>query len=628
MLGGYAGKCLRINLSTGKSEITQHDPEVLRKYVGGTGIATKLLYEEVHQDVDALGEKNLLIFATGPLTGTSAPGSGNYTVASRSPLSGFFVASQANGHFGPALKKTGYDFIIFEGKSPDLVYLYIDNEGFHLLDAGWLRGQGTANTEKHLKEKHGKNARVACIGPAGENLVRFAAIVCDEGHVAASGGIGAVMGSKNVKALVVNGNKSILVADREKFTQYAKEWRQDAVNSGLGRSFNDYGSAANFAAYHKAGWVPVKNLTTNEFTKYEDFDGRNIRQRYEMRSSRCHACPIDHCKTLRITSGPHAGFNGEEPEYEDLAGWGPNIGNPDLDEAIIISSIVDDLGMDTKESTFNISLVLECYEKGLLDTERLDGIRAEWGNVEAVKKLLQKIATRSGVGNDLANGIISTAQWIGGDALSRAVYVKERYAPHVHDLRTRWGTLFTQSISNMGSQEGIDLTARNSPDIGVAEAVGLSTTRIPDAQTKSGPKRQLEDAMGVCYFLCRGNSGLDVFVKTLNSLTGWDITTDEALTIGTRIINLQRCFNIRHGHTAVNDSVSRRILEPPKDGPKKGQTMADTYAETKSNYYKYMGWDEKGCPLPETLKKLGLGFAAQEIAKQGIAKQGIGGQKI
>lgn len=614
MLGGYIGKYLRVNLKNGEIKVNQNDQDMLKEYIGGTGIAARILFDEVSEEVEPLSERNLLIFATGPLTGTSAPGSGNYSVAARSPLSGFFVAGQANGHFGATLKKAGFDMIVFESRSPDPVYLLVENEKVTILDAKQIMGLGTLETEQVLKKKYGTEARVASIGPAGENMVHFAAIVCDEGHVVASGGLGAVMGSKNLKAVVVKGNKKIPIADKDNFLQAVKEWTKDAINSGLGKTLTTYGTAGLFASYHKTGWVPVKNLTTNKFPEFENFDGRNLRQSYEMKKNRCHACPLDHCKQMTITSGLYKGFKAEEPEYEDLAAWGPNIGNNNVEEAVVLTALADNLGIDSKESTFTISLVMECYEKGFVKKDQLDGLEVKWGDVEVVKKLLYKIATRDGIGKVLADGVLRTAKWVGEDALPLAVYVKRGYAPHVHDLRTRWGTLFTQAISNMCSQEGIDLTTRSSPDLGIQEPVGFSETGIAAAQAKSGPKRQFEDSLGVCYFLCRGDSGLEVMIRALNSLTGWDFTVEEALHIGLRIINLQRCFNIRHGHTVEDDSVSARILQPPIDGPGTGKTIADIYETIKRNYYNNMGWQPStGRPLPETLERLGLGFAIRDL---------------
>lgn len=613
MPGGYAGKLLRADLTDGTITRETVPPDILRAYVGGTGLGAYILYKEVPVGVEPLSPQNRLVFSTGPFTGSGVPGSGNYSVVTRSPLSGFAVSAQSNGHFGAILKRAGFDVIVFQGASKKPVYLYIKNGGASLEDAGEVWGKDTFETEALLAEKHRREGsprpRVACIGPAGENMVFFAAVENDMGHLAASGGVGAVMGSKKLKAVVVEGNGRVPVnpGSLDDFKSAVRQWAGEAKDSGLGLTVDRLGSAGLFAAHYRNGWVPVKNLTETIFPEYEKFDGLYLRENFPGKRNSCYACPMDHCRRMSVTGGRYAGLVAEEPEYEDLAGWGPNVGNRDPAAAFFLTDLTDRLGLDLKESTFLVSLLMECHEKGLLTAGDLDGLELRWGNVDAVAALLKKIARKEGVGQNLACGVVGAARWIGGEAPSYAVYVKRGYAPHVHDLRTRWGTIFTQAISQMGSQQGIDLTNKGSSDIGIDQPVGFSEEGVPRAEARSGCKRQFEDCLGVCLFVCRGSGGLETQMKALNALTGWDMLLEEGLAVGERVINLLKLFNIRFGHTAEDDSVSPRLLEPPGAGPGAGQSLAPWFGRMRRTYYEAMGWDpDTGHPLPETLERLGL----------------------
>lgn len=602
--GGYVGRVLNVDLGSGSIETSLVDAGMARRFIGGTGYGAAVLWNEVSQGIGPLDPGNLLLISTGPVTGTSAPGSGNFAVITRSPLTGFACAAQANGHFGPTLKRAGFDFVTIRGKSERWTYLFIEDGNASIHDADWLHGKTTFETEDALSRMH-EGARVLCIGPAGENMVRYASIVCDRGHVMASGGPGAVMGSKRLKAIVVKGTGSVPVFDRSRLSDISKEWIEDARNSGFGKVVDALGTTGLFASYHKQGWVPVRNLTTNKFDEFEMFDGTYIRQRFPGKRARCWACPFDHCRMITI-NGPDGPLEVEEPEYEDFAAWGPNIGNADPEAAVYLTYLTDALGLDTKEATFTVSLLMECFEKALIKEQDLDGIRLDWGNTAGVANLLRRIAYGQGIGSQLTGGVYQVARWIGGEAPNYAVHVKRGNAPHVHDCRTRWGTIFTQAISNMASQEGIDLTGRGARDLGIPGPVGFSEKGIPEAQAKSGPKRQFEDSLAVCYFLCRGDKGLEVMAEALNAATGFDLTPDDALTVGRRIINLLRLFNIRHGHSKDDDSVSPRLLEPPNDGPGAGKSLAGYFENMRATYYEAMGWDEDGRPKPETLKALGL----------------------
>ena len=622
MLGGYIGKGLRVNLTSGKIQEETFPEKILKQFLGGTGIGIKVLYDEVPSSVGPFDPENRLVLSTGPLTGTPAIGSGTYSAVTKSPLTGFACAAQSNGHFGPVLKYSGFDFIILQGAASKPVYLHIDNGKVDLVPADDLMGKDAFEAETLLLEKHKPSDRsrisVATIGPSGENLVWYAAIQNDLGHFAATGGTGAVMGSKRLKAIVVQGKGIVPLPEgqQERIRTLAKGWVSEFLKSPSGQCYAKYGTAGHFMAPHwNRGGVPVRNITTNLFPNPQDFDGSSLYEKLiKIKSKKpCHACPCVHNPLIEIREGPYQGFTAEMPEYEDLAAWGPNVGISDPAQAIILTDLNDRLGMDVKEATFVVSLVMECFEKGLISSDRLDGLKPNWSNFEAVQELLRKTAYKEGIGRILAEGVYRTAQWIGGDALHRAVYVKRGFAPHVHDNRARWGTLFTQMISNMGSQEGIDMTQKTDHELSL-KPILFSPELIPIAQVKTGHRRQFGDSLVVCSLPSTWEGSLKMNIDFLNAVTGFNLSKEEALAIGERIVNLLRVFNIRNGLKAEDDSFSARLGQAPTEGPGEGKTLLPYAANVLKEYYRLIGWDEEtGRPLPQTLERLGLGYAITEV---------------
>lgn len=392
-----------------------------------------------------------------------------------------------------------------------------------------------------------------------------------------------------------------------------REWTQKALELS---PFARGGTQILFMPYYKQGWIPVKNLTTNIFPEAESFDGGYLRKNVykKVKKTPCHACAFDHCRTIKITGGKHGGTILEDPEYEDLAGWGPNVGVTDPKEATFLTHINDGWGMDLKECTFAVSLAMECYEKGVLTRKDTDGIDLSWGNTEGILKLLEKIARREGFGEILADGVKAAADHIGGDAPLYAVYVKRGIAPHVHDPRTRWGTLFAEAISDTGSIDGLDFTTRKNEDLGIDAPTSEPDENVALAQAKSGPYRHVEDAVMNCFFFDRIPGALQMMAEVLSAVTGFEYSPETLLEAGDRITNLLRVYNVREGLIPEDDSLSPRLLTPPHDGPQKGKSFAKTLSKVRKAYYREKGWDEDtGKPLPETLKKLGIDHVIQDI---------------
>jgi aldehyde:ferredoxin oxidoreductase len=619
--GGYMGKILRVHLSSGTFSEKKIDSRTLRRFIGGVGLGIRILYDEVTPSVQPLDPENRIIFLTGPLTGTRVPGSGMFEVITKSPLTGFVGSGQANGHFGARLKHAGYDGLIFEGTSPKWVYLHIHDGVPEIRDASSLLGKTTYEVEKALSATHkekGRPASVASIGPAGENGVRFAAIMCDSGHFAATGGVGAVMGSKNLKAIVVQGDAEVPIdrGVKDRLDRVVREWREQASATGAGAVYAKWGTQGVFPNYWKLGWVPVRNLTTNTFPEAVRFQPGPLREQAfkKVKRTPCHACAYDHCRTIEIAGGPFKGITMDDPEYEDLAGWGPNVGVTDPGTAAMLTYKNDSWGMDLKECTFTVSLVMECFEKGLLTKSDTGGIDLSWGNVDGILQLMEKIATRKGIGNLLADGVKQAADRIGKEAPQYAVYVKRGFAPHVHDPRSRWGTIFGEAVSDTGSIDGLDLTTRNYPDLGVNEPTPDPDEKVALAQARTGPYRHLEDSIMNCFFYDRGPGVLPLMVDAINAVTGFNYSAEELLKTGDRITNLLRVFNIREGLVPEDDSLSPRLLAPPSDGPQKGKSFAATFPRVLKAYYREKGWDKStGKPLPATLKNLDLDDVIKDI---------------
>jgi aldehyde:ferredoxin oxidoreductase len=618
--GGYVKNVLRVDLSNRRTSEEKVDSHILHQYVGGTGLGIRLLYDESEPGIDPYAPESRIIFATGPLTGTLVPGSGTYSVISRNTLTGLAVAAQANGFFGARLKYAGYDALIIQGRADQPVYLHIYDGCATIEDASDLKGKDTFQTDTILRKRYGEDGienhiSVAAIGPAGENRVRFACIVSDRGHVASSGGVGAIMGSKNLKAIVAHGNQGVPVdsEDIQGFMDCVTQWKEEAKNTPVGKAVATAGTVGLFTPYHSRGWVPVKNLTTNIFPGEERFEAAYIREKlYAAQPRSCHGCTFRHCHTVQITKGKYKGFVGEEPEYEIFAGFGPNWGIYDPGAVTMLNNLNDRLGMDAKEATFAASMIMEGYEKGLIGKEDISGIDLKWGNVEAASELLKLVSRREGFGDILAEGVMRAAEKLGGAFNDMAVFIKKGNAPHIHDPRTRWCTLFNQVVSNTGSQEGIDMTLRASPELGIEKPASEPDEYLGVVEAKTAPKRQFEECLTFCYFQ---SSSLKTMVNTLNCITGADYSVEDCLEVGRRVVNLLRMFNKREGMTKEDDSFSPRLRETPVDGPGQGKSLAPQYEDIRNTYYREMGWGEDGMPTKETLKSLGLEFTLADKGK-------------
>ncbi|MBF8267040.1 MAG: aldehyde:ferredoxin oxidoreductase [Dehalococcoidia bacterium] len=621
-MNGYAGKFLRVDLTREKLTDEVFDEATLRAYVGGTGIGAKVLYDEVPPGVAWNDPENRVILASGPLGGSTIPGSGSYTVTTKGPLTNGASVSQANGFFGAYLRFCGYDGVIVQGAAKRWVYIHITENGAELKDASHLLGKDTWETDDLIKGELGRKERamsIACIGPAGENLVRVAAVCNDKGHVAGHNGPGAVMGSKKLKAIAVDrGRFRPTYSDSKRLTEIAKGITTKLRGDGdpAKATFFNFGTLNGVTQQAQpGGWLPVKNYLTQIYDispdDLERYSGKYIRGNFEPKPNPCWACPCHHCHMMKIPYGPYKGEIVEEQEYEGFVAFGPVTGQTDVAATAVLSNDVDRWGMEVNELGYLMGMAIECYEKGIINREDTDGVELKWGNAPATREMLRKIAFRDGFGNVLAEGVMRASRLIGGEAPNMAVHTMKGNSVRGHDHRVLWVELFDTCTSSTGTIE----THRGSPkdQYGMpAEMNFFDPDNVVDFVAKAKSATPFSDSIGTCRFCV----GLDTrnHVEAVRAATGWDFTFDEAVGVGLRSVNLLRAFNLRHGIGPELDRPSPRYGSTPVDGVAAGVGIMPHWDGMVRNYYQQMGWDPKTSkPLPETLKNLGLEQVAVDL---------------
>ncbi|MBI4289500.1 MAG: hypothetical protein HY671_13875 [Chloroflexi bacterium] len=618
-LFGYAGKILRVDLSTGGISTESLDEATCRKYLGGTGLGAKVLYDEVPPGVEWNAPANRFIMGSGPLGATRIGGSGTFSVVTKGAMTGGATSTQANGFFGAFLRLSGFDAVVIQGAAPKWAYVYIHDGAAEIRDASKLLGKTTWETEDAIKAELGKQGHemsVFGIGPAGENQVRFACLVGDRGHVAAHNGPGAVLGSKRLKAVAVaRGQNRIPLKDGEALSAIAKNLIEGIKASPGMLDVYNWGTLQGVLGGNKAGWLPVKNYTTSAFPgdaeALNKFSAESIRTNFSPKPHPCWACQMHHAHIMTVPDGPYAGKTIEEPEYEGLSAWGPVIGNADVSSAAFLANEVDRLGMDTNESGWLIGFVMECYEKGLITKKDTEGLELKWGNAEAALQMLHKVANRQGLGNILAEGLMRGSQKLGGEAAKLAIYTQKGNTPRGHDHRANWSEMFDTCTSSTGTIEATSFVSRKLFDLPPMTDI-FSPEQIVLKISKTKGTMPFEDSLGVCMFNTR--TDMPVLVEAVKAATGWDFTFQEAMGVGRRAVNLLRAFNMRHGLTAEEDAPSTRYSSTPVDGMAKGKSIAEVFPQMRAKYYEAMGWDkETGRPLPQTLKDLGLENVAKDL---------------
>jgi len=622
MLKGYMGKILRVNLTNGT--ITEEFPEeeILRKYLGGAGLATWYLINETEKGIDPLGPENKLIFMTGPLTGTQSPSAGRYSVVAKSPLTNLWGQANSAGFWAKDFKRSGFDGIIFEGISPKPVYLLTEDGKAELIDAAEIWGKTTSETTKLLKEKHGSKHNVSCIGPAGEKLVKYAAIMndCDEeyfGRAAGRCGLGTVMGSKNLKAVVSYGKEQIPVANPEEYRTEAKK-RFDWVNqSMLKMTLEVYGTATMVDLCQVVGGLPTRNFQTGVFEGAENINGTMLNDTILESRKPCFACPIACGRVANIKEGKFKG-RGEGPEYETIGSFGSMCGIDDLEAISMAHFLCNEYGLDVISAGNTVAFTMECFEKGIITTEDTGGIEFKFGDKDIIADIVPKIALREGFGDVMAEGTMRMAEKFGKGSEHFAMHVKGLELP-AYDSRAAKITGLAYATANRG---GDHITAwiegpafLSMPFMIVDDAdVGDPQKEIPEKSVilkDFEDAFQIFDAVGACKFMGIVMTA-DDWAVLLSNLMGIEYSATDFRKTGERIYNLEKVYNIREGATRADDTLPPRLLKDPlPEGPAQGQVVdLDPILDS---YYEFRGWDKDGKPTKEKLTELGLEWVIDQI---------------
>jgi aldehyde:ferredoxin oxidoreductase len=585
------------------------DQDLAKDYIGGRGLASKMLYDEIDPAVDPLSPENKLIFATGPLTGTGAIAGSRYMVVTKSPLTGFIACSNSGGYFGPELKYAGYDMIIFEGRAESPVYLYINDDTVELRPADDLWGMTTHATEDAIRSQIGKpwkgeQFRIASIGPAGEKLSRAACIINDKARAAGRSGVGAVMGSKNLKALAVKGSKGVTVTDRDKFREIIRasiEKNRSEAAKVTSQALPIYGTSVLVNIINESGILCTRNFQTGVFEGAENISGETLAGTILRRKRGCFSCPMA-CGRVTSIEDPAFEGKGEGPEYETVALFGASCGVDNLGAVAKANYLCNELGLDTIEAGNIVACAMELYEKGYLPEKDI-GFKANFGNAAALVKLVDLMGKREGIGDLLSEGGYALAEKYGHPELFMGV--KKQGLP-AYDPRGVQGMGLGYATSNRGACHVRSYLI-------ATEILGVNKKRDP-ADTEEKPTvlkafqdfTAVVDSCGLCLFLSLAEGyGPEDLVPLLEVATGESFSVDELMAAGERIWNLERMFNIKAGLTREDDTLPPRFLkEPMPEGPFKGSVCK--LDQMLPAYYQVRNWNENGIPAAEKLKQLGL----------------------
>ncbi len=596
------GECrlLRVDLSTGKTSTEQVAPQVLKEFVGGRGVGSKMLYDEIDPTIDALAPENKLIFMTGPLTGTAASCGARYMVITKSPLTGGIACSNSGGFFGPELRFAGFDGIVFEGKSKEPVYLLIEDGTVELRSASGLWGMTTHETTDALKKECGENVRVACIGPAGEKLSRMAAILNDKNRAAGRSGVGAVMGSKNLKAVVVRGTGGLEVADREAFRDACTDVRgklreSEVTSSGL----PTFGTLVLVNVINAHGFFPTRNFRESQFATADKISGEAVREKVLVRNSACFACSIG-CGRVTRVENPKYKSHGEGPEFETSWSLGAMCGIDDLDAVTKANYLCNELGLDTIEMGAAIACAMELAEEGVVSAKQI-GRKLGFGDADALVELTRQTGYREGFGDDLAEGGARLAEKYGRPELFMGV---KKQAFPAYDGRGSQGMGLNYATSNRGACHVRGYMI--SPEVfGIPEKLEPGETeRKAQFDMLFQNTTAVVDSAGICLFTTFA-IGAEEVLALLNAATGRDYTLDTLMQAGDRVWNLERLFNLAAGLSHEDDTLPKRILEEPiPEGPMAGSVCR--LGEMLPEYYELRGWDAEGRPTSAKLEELAL----------------------
>jgi aldehyde:ferredoxin oxidoreductase len=610
---GYMGRLLLVDLSKGKVEEEILEEGLCRRFIGGYGLGARLLYGRQEPGIDPLGPDNILGFFTGPLTGTVAVGGSRYVVVGKSPLTGGWGDANSGGDFGPFLKFAGFDGLLVSGIAEKPVYLLVQGERSEIRDAAALAGKDCCETEAALKSQLGRDVRVACIGPSGEKGSLIASVMNDGGRAAGRSGLGAVMGSKKLKAIAAVKGVEIPIADQARAEALRKSYVPRL--GGTVRWLGEHGTAFVAASSAHSGDSPVRNwggAGCHDFPDVEDFAAEKITGR-RLRKYGCYRCPIACGAHMKAGRGDYDYEEGSHrPEYETLALFGSNCLNNNIESIIKVNDICNRYGIDTISAGSSIAFTIECYERGLLDRSDTDGIEMTWGNHRSIVDMTYKLARREGFGAILADGVKRAAERIGRGAHQYAMHIEGQELP-AHDPKHdfHWGVAYLMDPTPARHTQNADVFR---PLTKVVDTERMSYSGF-DSQDRVGSMlHHVVNGSGMCAFVYSCLPSSDGLSEFLSAVTGWDLTPEELTRTGERILNIRQAFNVREGLNQAKFTIPGRLLgKPPlEEGPLAGVTIDEKkwFVE----YFAANDWDlDTGRPSRRKLEELGLDDVAHEL---------------
>lgn len=618
MKTSICGKILRVSLSNRSISCEEPDDNFYRSYFGGTGFTGYFLLKETQAGIDPLGPENKLIFSAGPLTGVPFPGSGRHSIGAKSPLTNAFGDSQAGGYWGRELKRNGLDAIIVEGVSENPVYLVVCDDTIEIREASDLWGlNGKATIDRIHQELGSNKARVAYIGPAGENLVKYACIGHDLKAFAGRCGLGAVMGSKRLKAIALMGTKRVQMYDKQRISELARQMTRERLSSGWSKMLGKYGTSALLPGLSQASGCPTRNFREGSIEGVENLSGAHVKETVMSTAEGCYACPVKCKHTLRISQPSEIAERFNVPEYETLAALGSCCGVTDIIAVSRGNQLCSEYGLDTISTGVSIAFAMECYENGILTKKETDGLELTFGNAEVLLELIDQIAHRRGLGDLLAEGVMRASETIGRGSEKYAMHVKGQELP-MHDPRLKHAIGVGYAVSPTGADHCHSMhDTKLVTEASIEDWKALGVLKPPELHDLGPDKMRLAthimnwehcmNSLVICRFVPWSILGAADLVR---SSTGWNASTFELMLMGERAATMARIYNIREGFSSKDDIVPKRLLQSFTSGPLKGVAIeVSTFQQAVKYYYESMGWTEDGVPTVFTLHRLGIPWA-------------------
>ncbi|MBI3326511.1 MAG: aldehyde ferredoxin oxidoreductase family protein [Nitrospinae bacterium] len=612
-MNGYGGRILSVDLSTGLSRIDTFDERFARLYLGGNGFAARILYDRMRPGIDAYDPRNVVVLAVGPVTDSNIPGNSRICLATKSPLTGLFFDSTFGGRFPCTFKRTGFDALVITGQAPRPVYLVLTPDGLQIKRADTLWGTLTHECVERVHMIEGDDADVTCIGPAGERLVRFAAMAHywkNRGAIAGRGGLGAVLGAKRVKAIVVSGNRKMSVADQSVLSALYKSTYTGMLTGT--KALSTFGTAFLVQPINTMGALGTKNLAVEVFDQADAISGERFKDDYWERDTTCLKCPVACGKDFKVAEGEFAGTRWKMPEYESIFALGSMLENANAASLIKANELCDQLGMDTISMGVTIAFAMECAERGLLASNAI--VReVHWGDYHTMLELVEDTAYRRGFGDLLAEGSRHLATRLGGEA-HRYLYAVKGLELPAHSARALKGmSIGYATATRGGSHHDTRPTMQYRPDFDHSTIEGK-----PAYALRSQHYTAVGDSLVLCRFTGERGFGMllnDHFATMINGVTGFGLSTEDIERTGERIVNLERAFNVREGVRRKDDSLPYRVMhEPIPFGPSKGRYCPpDELSRMLDEYYSLRGWTRDGVPTKGRLATLDLEDVAETI---------------